>query len=37
MNDEIILQYFQQNLNKLNCIVIFAMNIENLKKYITYF
>ena len=33
-NDKIILKYFQQNLNKLKCIVMFVMsviNIENLK------
>ena len=31
-NDKIILQYFQQNLDKLKCIVMFATNLENLKK-----
>ena len=31
-NKKIILKYFQQNLNKLKCIVVFAMNIENFKK-----
>ena len=31
-NDKIILKYFQQNLNKLKCIVMFVTNIENLKK-----
>ena len=31
-NDKIILTYFQENLNKLKCIIIFAINIENLKK-----
>ena len=31
-NDKIILKYFQYNLNKLKCIVMFAINIENLKK-----
>ena len=31
-NDKIILQYFQQNLDKLKCIVMFAINLENLKK-----
>ena len=31
-NDKIILKYFQQNLNKLKCIVMFAINIEHLKK-----
>ena len=31
-NDKIILKYFQQNLDKLKCIVMFAMNIENLRK-----
>ena len=30
-NDKIILEYFQQNLNKLKCIIVFAINIENLK------
>ena len=28
-NDKIILKYFQWNLNKLQCIVKFAINIEN--------
>ena len=27
-----ILKYFQENLIKLKCIVMFAINIENLKK-----
>ena len=31
-NDKIILTYFQYNLNKLKCMVMFAINIENLKK-----
>ena len=31
-NDKIILKSFQQNLNKLKCIVMFATNTENLKK-----
>ena len=31
-NKKIILKYFQKNLNKLKCIVVFATNIENLKK-----
>ena len=31
-NDKIILKYFHWNLNKLKCIVMFAINIENLKK-----
>ena len=31
-NNKIILKYFQQNLNKLKCIAMFAINIENLKK-----
>ena len=31
-NDKIILKYFLQNLNKLKCIAMFAINIENLKK-----
>ena len=31
-NDKIILKSFQQNLNKLKCIVMFAANTENLKK-----
>ena len=31
-NDKIILTYFQENLNKLKCIIMFAINIENLKK-----
>ena len=30
-NDKIILKYFQQNLNKLKYIVMFAINIENSK------
>ena len=35
-NDKTILKCFQQNLNKLKCIVMFVINIENLKtlKYI---
>ena len=35
-SDETILQYFQYNLNKLKCIVMFVINKENLKnvKYI---
>ena len=32
-NDKIILKYFQQNLNRLKFLVMFAINIENLKKY----
>ena len=31
-NDKIILKDFKYNLNKLKCIIIFAINIENLKK-----
>ena len=31
-NEKIVLTYFQQNLNKLKCIVMFAINTENLKK-----
>ena len=31
-NEKIILKYFQQSLNKLECIVMFAINIENLKE-----
>ena len=31
-NDKIILKYFQWNLNKLKCIALFAINIENLKE-----
>ena len=31
-NDKIILTYFQYNLNKLKCMVMFAINIEILKK-----
>ena len=31
-NDKIILKYFQWNLNKLKSMVMFAINIENLKK-----
>ena len=30
-NDKIILKCFQYNLNKLKCVVMFAINIENLK------
>ena len=30
-SDKIILKYFKWNLNKLKCIVMFAINIENLK------
>ena len=30
-NKKIILKYFQQNLNKLKCIVMFAINTENHK------
>ena len=30
-NDKITLKYFQYNLNKLKCVVMFAINIENLK------
>ena len=30
-NDKIILKYFQKNLKKLKCIVMFVINIENLK------
>ena len=29
--DKIMLKYFQQNLNKLKCIVMFVINIEHLK------
>ena len=32
MNDEIILKYIQKNLNKLKCMIMFAMNVENLSK-----
>ena len=32
-NDKKILKYFQQNLDKIKCIIMFAINIENLKKY----
>ena len=28
-NDKIILKYFQEHLNKLKCIVMFQINIEN--------
>ena len=28
-NDKIILKYFQQNVNKIKCIVMFAINTEN--------
>ena len=31
-NDKIILKDFKYNLNKLKCIIMFAINIENLKK-----
>ena len=31
-NDKMILKYFQQNLTELKCIIMFAINIENLKK-----
>ena len=31
-NDKIMLKNFQQNLNKLKCLVILAINTENLKK-----
>ena len=31
-NDKKILKCFQQNLNKLKCIVMFSINKENLKK-----
>ena len=31
-NDKIISKYFQYNLNELKCIIMFAINIENLKK-----
>ena len=31
-NDKIIFKYFQQNLNKLKYIVMFAISIENEKK-----
>ena len=31
-NDKIILKGFKSNLNKLKCIIIFAINVENLKK-----
>ena len=30
-NDKIILKYFQKNLYKLKCILIFVINTENLK------
>ena len=30
-NEKVILKYFQQNLNKLKCIVMFVINIEDLK------
>ena len=30
-NNKAILKYFKQNLNKLECIVMFAIIIENLK------
>ena len=33
INDKKILKYFQQNLDKIKCIIMFAINIENLKKY----
>ena len=32
-NDKVILQYFQYNLSKLKCILMFVINIKNLKKY----
>ena len=28
-NDKIILKYFQQNVNKIKCIVMFTINTEN--------
>ena len=28
-NDKIILKYFQQNVNKIKCFVMFAINTEN--------
>ena len=31
-NDKVILKYFQKILKKLKCIVILAINIENLRK-----
>ena len=31
-NNEILLKYFQENLFKLKCIVMFSINIENLLK-----
>ena len=31
-NDKIILKYFQQNLDRLKCIVMFAINTGNLKE-----
>ena len=31
-NDKIILKDFKYNLNKLKCIIMFAINIENLEK-----
>ena len=31
-NNEIILKYLQKNLNKLKCVVMFAVNIENFKE-----
>ena len=30
-NDKVILKYFQENLNMLKCIVMFVINIQNLK------
>ena len=37
-NEKIILKYFQQNLNKLKCIVMFTINIEtHIYIYIIYF
>ena len=31
-NDKIILKYFHYNLNKLKCIAMFLINVENFKK-----
>ena len=36
-NDIIILKYFQWNLNKLKCIVMFVINIKSFKKRSFYF
>ena len=32
-NDKVILKYFQYNLSKLKCILMFVINIKKLKKY----